>query len=150
MPPNLGAFFFPISIGNLRQGMTNEKEITHERRSAPCLAHAAHALPMRQSRDPRYKRSAVLRNVFSNRNGNLGIDDVETNVEPFTPEVLARRLIEQYGDAAALQAALNADHFFMRNDDHVAKIWYEASRIITAVQLIGRATGQHDNFGSGS
>lgn len=75
---------------------------------------------------------------------------MESNVEPFTPEVLARRLIEQYGDEAALQAALNADHFFMRNDDHVANIWYEASKIITAVQLIGRATGRHDNFSSRS
>ncbi len=37
--------------------------------------------------------------------------DLETNVEPFTPEVLARKTIEQYGEQADIQAALNADHF---------------------------------------
>lgn len=36
--------------------------------------------------------------------------------EPLTPENLARRLIEQYGDKADIQAALNADHFYARND----------------------------------
>ena len=68
-------------------------------------------------------------------------DELETNVEPFTPEVLARRLIEQYGDQAAIQAALNADRFYARNDEAVANIWHEAARIISAVEAIGRAAG---------
>ena len=68
-------------------------------------------------------------------------DELESNVEPFTPEVLARRLIEQYGDQAAIQAALNADHFYARNDEAVANIWHEAARIINAVEAIGRAAG---------
>jgi len=68
-------------------------------------------------------------------------DEMETNVEPFTPEVLARRLIEQYGDQASIQAALNADHFYARNDEAVANIWHEAARIINAVEAIGRAAG---------
>jgi hypothetical protein len=67
--------------------------------------------------------------------------DLETNVEPFTPEVLARRLIEQWGDQAETQAALNADHFYDRNDDHIGKIWYEASRLITALRLKKIAEG---------
>jgi quinol monooxygenase YgiN len=68
--------------------------------------------------------------------------DLETNVEPFTPEVLARRMIEQYGDQAAFQAAMNADHFFENNQNHIAKIWQEASKIIAAVQAIMRAAGK--------
>lgn len=68
-------------------------------------------------------------------------EELESNVEPFTPEVLARRLIEQYGDQAAIQAALNADHFYERNDEAVANIWHEAARIINAVEAIGRAAG---------
>jgi len=69
-------------------------------------------------------------------------DELETNVEPFTPGVLARRLIEQFGDQASIQAALNADHFYARNDNHIAKIWHEASKIIVAVQKIRDAAGR--------
>ena len=68
-------------------------------------------------------------------------DELETNVEPFTPEVLARRLIEQYGDQAAMQAALNADHFYARNDEAVANVWHEAVKIIEAVEAIYRVAG---------
>ncbi len=68
-------------------------------------------------------------------------DDLETNVEPFTSEVLARKMIKQYGDQADIQAALNADHFYERGDEAVANIWHEASKIIRAVQAIVRAAG---------
>jgi hypothetical protein len=68
-------------------------------------------------------------------------DELETNVEPFTSEVLARRSIEQYGDQAAMQAALNADHLYARNEEAVANIWHEAVRIIEAVEAIRRAAG---------
>jgi hypothetical protein len=69
-------------------------------------------------------------------------DELESNVEPFTAETLARRLIEQYGDQAAIQAALNADRFFEHNQNHIAKIWYEASKIIEAVRLAKEAAGR--------
>ncbi|MES2291791.1 MAG: hypothetical protein V4527_00650 [Pseudomonadota bacterium] len=69
-------------------------------------------------------------------------DELETNVEPFTPEVLARRLIEQYGDQAAIQGALNADHFYERGDEAVANIWHEAVRIINAVESLMRVAGK--------
>jgi hypothetical protein len=62
-----------------------------------------------------------------------------SNVEPFTPEVLARRLIEQWGDQAETQAALNVDHFHVRNDNHIAKVWNEALKIITAIRLVRQA-----------
>jgi hypothetical protein len=62
------------------------------------------------------------------------VADSETNVEPFTPEVLARRLIEQYGHEAAIQAALNADYLYSRNDEALANIWHEAAKIINVVQ----------------
>ena len=70
-------------------------------------------------------------------------DELETNVEPFTPEVLARRLIEQYGDQAAIQAALNADHFYARNDEAVANIWHVAARILTG-RLQDNFTGRKE------
>lgn len=68
-------------------------------------------------------------------------DDLETNVEPFTPEILARKMIEQYGDQADIQAALNADQFYERGDEAVANVWHETSKIIRAVQAILRAAG---------
>ena len=68
-------------------------------------------------------------------------DNLESNVEPFTPEVLARKMIEQYGDQADIQAALNADHFYERGDEAVANVWHEASKVIRAVQAIVRAAG---------
>ena len=68
-------------------------------------------------------------------------DNLKTNVEPFTPEVLARRLIEQYGDQADIQAAQNADHFYERGDEAVANIWHETTKIVRAVQLLVRASG---------
>lgn len=67
--------------------------------------------------------------------------DIPSNVEPFTPEVLARQMIERYGDEAGLQAAMNADHFYEHNQNHIAKIWYEASKIIEAVRLLKEAVG---------
>lgn len=68
-------------------------------------------------------------------------DELEANVETFTAEVLARRLIEQYGDQADIQAALNADHFYVRDDEVIVNIWHEATKIISAVQAIVRARG---------
>lgn len=67
--------------------------------------------------------------------------DLVSNVEPFTPEALARQMIERYGDDAGLQAAMNADHFYEHNQNHIAKIWHEASKIIEAVRLIQKAAG---------
>ena len=73
--------------------------------------------------------------------GAVTYDDLETNVERFTPEVLARKMIEQYGDQADIQAAQNADHFYAQNNEAVANIWHEATKIIRAVQVIVRAAG---------
>ncbi len=70
------------------------------------------------------------------------MDNLISNVEPFTLEVLARRLIEQWGDQAETQAALNVDHFHDRNDNHMAKVWNETLKIITAVRLGRAAAGK--------
>jgi quinol monooxygenase YgiN len=72
------------------------------------------------------------------------MSDLESNVEPFTPEVLARRLIEQWGDQAETQASLNADHFYAHNDNAIAKIWHKASKIIAAVRPIHKAAGGNE------
>ena len=68
-------------------------------------------------------------------------DVLASNVEPFAPEVVSRRTIERFGNKASLQAAMNAGHFNARNDNHIAKIWYEASKIIEATRLIKEAAG---------
>ena len=67
--------------------------------------------------------------------------DIASNVEPFTPESVARRTIEIYGDEAGLQAAMNADYFYAENKNHIAKIWHEASKIIEAARLVKEASG---------
>lgn len=66
---------------------------------------------------------------------------IVSNVAPFTPESLARRMIEQYGDEADMQAAMNADYYYEQNQNHIAKIWHETTKIIRAVQLLGKAAG---------
>lgn len=68
--------------------------------------------------------------------------NLESNVEPFTPETLARRMIEQYGDEAGLQAAMNADRFYENNQNHIARIWHETAKIIEAVRLAREAIGK--------
>ena len=59
-------------------------------------------------------------------------DDWTSNVEALTPEKAAERLILEYGDQAATQAALHADHHYSKNDLWTAKIWHEAMRLIEA------------------
>jgi hypothetical protein len=68
-------------------------------------------------------------------------NDLPSNVEPFTPEVLARRTIERYGDAAEFHAAMQSDIFEERGNRPVAKIWYRASQIIEAVRKLKEAAG---------
>ena len=69
------------------------------------------------------------------------IDDLISNVEPFTPEVVARRTIELYGDEAGIQAAMNADHFYAENRCQIAKVWHEAAKVIEAVRQIKEGSG---------
>ena len=79
--------------------------------------------------------------------------DLEPNFEPLTPEALARQMIERYGDDdAGFQAAMNSDHFYEHNQNHIAKIWHDASKIIEALRLIRIAVGGSDgiSFSSGS
>jgi hypothetical protein len=68
-------------------------------------------------------------------------DDMPSNVEPFTAEVLARRTIERYGDAAGFHAAMQSDIFEERGNRPVAKIWYRASRIIEAIRKLKEEAG---------
>lgn len=65
----------------------------------------------------------------------------DPNAEPFTPETLARHTIARFGDEAGLQASLNADHFYEHNQIHIARIWYEAAKIIEATRQIKEAAG---------
>jgi len=67
--------------------------------------------------------------------------ELVSNVEPFTPEVVARRTIELYGDEAGIQAAMNADHFYAENKHHIAKVWHEAAKVIEAIRQIKEASG---------
>ena len=79
-------------------------------------------------------------------------DELTSNVEPFTPEVVARRTIELYGDEASIQAAMNADHFYAENKNHIGKIWHEVVKIIEAVRLVKESAGGslNDYIGEGS
>ncbi len=68
------------------------------------------------------------------------MDEWESNVEPFTAENVARRLVMKYGDQASIQAALNADHFYAHNDPQTAKIWHDAMKLIDKLPREVRGT----------
>jgi len=68
-------------------------------------------------------------------------DDLESNVEPLTPELLATRTIQRYGKDAKLHASMQAAIFDDRGNDTVAKIWKRAARIIDAVRKLKEDSG---------
>ncbi|MBN9546950.1 MAG: hypothetical protein J0I19_15895 [Alphaproteobacteria bacterium] len=67
--------------------------------------------------------------------------NVEADAVPFTPEALARHMIERYGDWADLEASILADRFFGDNQNHIAKVWYDTVKTISAIRMIKEAGG---------
>ena len=69
------------------------------------------------------------------------MDELPSNVEPFAPEVLARWMIQRYGEWADIEASSIADHFFESGQTHIGNIWQQTAKVIASIRLIKEASG---------
>lgn len=61
-------------------------------------------------------------------------DGLESNVEPFTAQTVADRLIQKYGEMASSEALRQAHACFAANLYGIAQVWHAAARVIEARQ----------------